>query len=150
MKGWLRIALGALQFSFPHSEGGETRWSCSLPDGLILEVEMESGRYNFPHAISADRAQLILSWTREDAVAGSISGDVFTLHRMNGGALERFKTRDDVRQYEYYRCLDEMGNQYQLRASYPLELSRDPGIRATVTTFWRSLSWTDYRRAKTL
>jgi len=118
---------------------------CSLTDGLVLAVEIvskERGAFQ-EQPVSSAKARLMLSWDREGAVKGGIEGAILTLDRLQGGAFERFISRDELRQSEYYRCVDSQGVQYQLRASYPLELERDQEVRTIVASFWRMISWID-------
>lgn len=151
-EGWLRIALGSCRFSFPNSpecrisgSAREGRWVCTLTDGLVLAVELRSTESGVrqEELVSPAKGRLMLSWGRESAVKGTIDGSVMILDRLQGGAFERFNTTDELRQREYYRCVDSHGKYYELCCSYPLELGRDQAVRNVVASFWRMITWID-------
>lgn len=151
-KGWVRVGLGSCRFGFPNSPEGfvtggsrEGQWRCSFPNGLLLVVEYAQSERPLEGGMSVAKAQLILRWSRESSITGTVRGTVITLGRLQGGALERFVSENEALRVEYYRCLDSLGNRYVIRASYPKELTRDQELRDIVATFWRTISWVDER-----
>jgi hypothetical protein len=148
---WVRVQLRSCRFSLPSFEqstiSGGARlgyWRCVLPQGHKISVSV--GDVPIPlegrKAIPPERARVTLQLARL-ADQLEIFGDIHFLERLQGGGFERFRSRDEVRQAEWYRCIDAEGWRYDITVSYPIELERDDDVRVRTATFWRMMGWVD-------